>query len=121
VLVNVVYFVESPNGVIPSNIWLYDINDEIADVVASDLYFSTVDCSYKFLLRIPYGEVAMLGRSATSDSDNFTSHEVERGSHIMNGITEYQRNAFRQRLCIEYQCISTCKISIDANTARASS
>mgnify|MGYP001569002881 CR=1 FL=1 len=115
VFINDVDFVEGPNGIIPSNIRFYDISDEVADVATPDLYFSITDGVYKFLPRISNRESAMLGRGAPSNNDNFTSHEVERGSEIVNGITENQWNTFGQRLGI-----NACKISINAKTVCAS-
>lgn len=113
-------FVEGPNGIIPSNVRLYYINDEIANVATRDLNFSTTHLAYKFLPRISDWEAAILGWSAASDGDNFTGHKIQSRSKVMNCVTENKGNTFRQRRGIEYQYISTCKIPIDANTASAS-
>jgi hypothetical protein len=119
-LVNYVDFVEGTDGVISSDVWLYDINYQIADVLPRDLYFSTIDSCYKFLPRLPDGEVAILGRGTTSDGNNLAGRKIKSGPKVMNSIPEDEGDAFRQRLGIEPQYISTCKISIDANTASAS-
>ena len=57
-LVNVVEFVKGPQGIIPSLVRLYDINNQLTDVFTKSLYFSFIDMTYKFIPSISQGKMA---------------------------------------------------------------
>jgi len=119
VFVSNVESVESAKGIIPSLVRLYGVKDEIYDVGTCDLYFSTINSSFKFLPRIFDWEMRPLGRYSASHGHNIAGHDVQGGAQVMDGIADDERYFTRQRLGhFEFEDVaSRIRLFIDAHSA----
>ena len=113
VFVHDIKLVEGPEGIIPSFIWLYDIDDQIADTLPRDLYFSTVDGCYKFLPRVADRKGCVFGGGSACLEDYVVSHDIKRGPQVMNGVAEDERNVIGQRLRIQCEHVLPSRVYID--------
>jgi len=97
VFVDVVEFVKGPEGVIPSLVWLYAIEDGISDVGGDALYLTLSNGICQVISGFVKREMDVGGISATS-ADQFGSHEVERSPQIVDRISNDERNLGRHRM-----------------------
>ena len=85
-LINNVQIVQSVQGIIPSTVGLYRINDQVPDFSARSLYFSTVNRTYKFL---PFFKEWKLG-APIGILDDRAHHQIESRMKVVDGVSYNQ-------------------------------
>jgi hypothetical protein len=115
-LVHDVPLVKTPQGLIPSLVWFDFIDDQVTDDVSGYLYFSTMDGFYKFVSRVADREIGIPGWDFPRHGNNFTGHEVQGGSQVMDNVANNQRNFPWKRLGVERQDIIPREVIVDMQT-----
>jgi hypothetical protein len=87
-LVEVVQFVESPQGVIPSTVRLYRLNNETTKLGADLLFKSTVNGLFKFLPSFMHWEMHV-GIVTAQHADDFGDSVVKGTSKIVDGVANH--------------------------------
>ena len=117
VLVHDVELVKSPQGVIPSLVWFYRVQDQVENLSTGRLYFSSVHDGYEFMPGFSNSELSPLIGSITRQADDFTRHEVEGGTQIVNAVSNNERHIKGQFLgCLELDSICSIRILLDKDT-----
>ena len=119
-LVNDVQMVKTPQGVIPSFVWLNYIDDQVENVLPGHLYFSTVDGFYNFTSSITDREIGIPVWDIPGHSNNLTGHNVQGGTQIVDDITNNQRNLSWKRIGIEREDVVPSGIFVDMQTVEVS-
>lgn len=116
-----VQIVQGAEGIIPSLVRLDLVEDCGDDILARNLYLSTIDGRFHFLSRLANGKLDVVGR-ATCTADDFAGHEIEGGSKVVQCIANDQGQAFGQ-WCdnAELQRVLTgSRIFLDAESVKVS-
>lgn len=115
-LVYNVQLMEGPQRIIPSLVRLYDVKNQITDVLPRHLYFSTIQRAYKFLPRISYWKIGVPSTRATGFDDNLASHEIEGCAQIVDSIANYQGNIAGQGFRVEREDILPSSVRVYLQT-----
>ena len=91
VFISNVQCVEGPQGIIPSSVWLYVLNDARDHIEADSLYFSP-NSGYHFLPRFPKCELRVVCPFSARQQDQLMRNVVEGSAQVVDGIANDQRN-----------------------------
>ena len=119
-LANDVQLVKTPQGIVPSFVWLNYIDEQGADFLSGHLYFSTVDGFYQFVSCVTDREMGIPGWDMPGQGNNFADHNVQAGAQIMNNVTNNQRDFPWNRIGIECQDIVPIDVVVDMQTVKVS-
>ena len=113
-----VEIVKCAQGVIPSLVRFYRIDDKVDDGTGRSLYFSIIDGFYKFIARIPKIESCFSVGGVSSQGDDLTSHQVQSSMQVMDRISNNQGNLAGHLLgCFKLKDIhSILRVSLDVKT-----
>ena len=92
VLIRNVETVKCVDGVIPSFVRLYGIDDQIDDVGPGDLYLSAIYGVHKFLPRISKRKVRPSIRGSSGERYDLASQEIESRTQIVDRVPDNERN-----------------------------
>lgn len=111
-----VQIVQSVQGIIPSTVRFYRINNEVIDVRSRSLYFSTFSLTYKFLPLFKEWEFA------GPISNDLVHHQIEGRMKVVDGISNNQGNAIWERVdpLERENIVSSICIFLDTKTAKIS-
>jgi len=110
--------VKCAQGVIPSLVRFYRIDDNVDDGTGRSLYFPAIDGFYKFVTRVPKVELRLPVGCVSSQGDDLVSHQVQGRAQVVNCIANNQGNFTGHLLSgLELQdIISTIRVSLDVKT-----
>lgn len=99
-----VELVEGPDGLLPSFVWLYRVKDKVDQEGHELLYFSLLKHISKAIPGLVKREITC-GFRPTMCDDDFAHHEIESGSHVVDSISENERNIFREWTGFDCGCL----------------
>lgn len=88
VLVENVETVQGPKGVIPSYVWLCDVQDVVDSCFGGLLYQSAINGSYKSIPRFSEWESTEVVVPPQSSKHNFVNRKIERGLKVVQSIPD---------------------------------
>jgi hypothetical protein len=92
VLVDNVQLVQCVEQVVPSTVWLYCVDNEIADDTPCSLYRSLINGAFKFASLLTKRE---LDFSVVGDANDFVHHKVESRTKVVDSIADEKRSFIR--------------------------
>jgi hypothetical protein len=117
-----VHLVQSPEGVIPSRVGFYGIDNKISEYRANLLLFeSTAEPpTYKFFPRILDGKVSPFCDRAIASRDDLVVHEVKSTSKIVEGISSRESDFIARKQILSdidaKEILAALRIIIDARS-----
>jgi len=119
-LVNDIQLVETPQGVVPSFVWLNYIDEQVENVLPGHLYFSTIDGYYNLTSSITDREIGIPVRDIPGKGNDLPDHNVQGGPQVVNNVTNNQRNLTWKGIGIERQDITPTRVIVDMQTVEVS-
>lgn len=121
VLIHNVDVVKCVQGIIPSLVRLYVIDDESNNIGPRSLYRSALNSAYKFLPAPLKGKSGVLTRRATICSYDFAGSKIKRRPQIVDCITQDCRDVIRQQFShFKPEYIMALGLFLDAETVKVS-
>jgi hypothetical protein len=121
VFVSNVQCVQGPNGVIPSVVRLYIVNDQIEQSGVGLMYFSALERVYKVIFGIPERESGVRVKNGRNEGCNgFNPSQIKSGFEIVHSIPEHKGNLLRKSFgrTIFHDEFSSLVVSLDDGSVR---
>src|ERR1700690_776364 len=97
VLVEDVQLVQGPQGIIPSRVGLYIVEDDISEHTPIPYFFNPVDGIFNRFPRLSNWELGVAGDFYPQPSVKITPNQVKSGSKIVNNIPDNGGNILREQ------------------------
>lgn len=91
-----VQVVQSVEGVIPSFVWFYRMDDAVNNLARNSLFYSAIDLAYKFAPTFENWKFSPPTDVALRSADDITVSNIKCGAQVVDCVSNYELNALRR-------------------------